>query len=469
MIVNLICSHNNRIQCLLADLEETSRIIDEKYKLKSINFQPTRVDGVKLRFKNCAILQFVGKGYTLTVSMIYEGELGNGDGPNRLSGVKKYYCLPEITDEFDDKEKVTNNYDTPFNPRTYRTFVNYDGVNVLVGRHGEAEHNGHYFYDRPVWYDTNLTKSTNEGEKSTNEGEKSTNEGEKSTKKKKNNNGYTQAAEAAAALAYLYPELKTLKLLPSDLKRTYQTLQRIAIVLSKAFEHKKSVALNVEWYLLPCSHEVSSEKSNCDKKESKIFTKVFKALTFENTPLYSNLQETIQESHMDTGKYLEFYPSGFRKGINFGRKKCRNTNMLEIARDILYPKNEAHAADADEAEWIGASETDKTNSAELDKMLKSWSNNADKDRFDAQANAKERADKDTRRIKRHPQQFGREQDNESMAHFATIYTQDIKNENLNNPLNTIGTNTTPPPPTTPRISSGGTKKRTRLRKTKKRR
>ena len=462
MTVNLICSHNNRIQCLLADLEETSHTIDEKYKLEPpITFQPTMVDGVKLRFKNCAILQFVGKGYTLTVSMIYEGELGDGDGPNRTSGVKKYYCLTE-----------KNGPDTQFKHRTYRTFVNYDGVNVLVGRHGEAEHNGHYFYDRPVWYDTNLTKSTNEVK----------------------NDGYTQAAKVAVALADLYPELKTLKLLPSDLKRTYQTLQRIAIVLSKAFEKKKSVALNVEWYLLPCSHEVSSEKSNCDKKESKISTKVKKALTFENTPLYSNLQATIQESNMNTRKYLEFYPSGFRKGINFGRKKCRNTNMLEIARDILYPKNDTisenkndtiseNKNEADEAEWIGDDNPDK--------MLKSWNNaaiyekeyrdradkdRADKDRFDAiyekeykDRTEKDRADKDTRRIKRHPQQFGREQDNESMAHFADIYTQDIQNEMLNKPLNTIGTNTTPPPPTTPRISSGGTKKRTRRRKTKKRR
>jgi bisphosphoglycerate-dependent phosphoglycerate mutase len=334
MTVNLICSHQNRIQCLLAALEKESDKLKKQNEIvggvfydyqKYQEAEPvqTQADPVqtqviptikKIRFKNGAILHVkFNTPDLLTVSMVYQGELGEKDNAKRLANEKPYYGI-DVAQASRKKTKMRTNYlswknepthfkgDVTFEPKTFKTSHKYsDEFECYLIRHGEADHNVNKigpFSKRKTWYDTDLTEI-----------------------------GKAQAKKSAEALAAHFKTrgitFNKMRFFASDLMRTFLTLN--------AFKEQFQSALSddIKMYLLPCSHEVKSEKSNCDKKEAwGWFTSP------ENKPVWSNLEKN--STMMDTRRYREFYPSGIRESRTISRTlRCRNTNMLILADDII--------------------------------------------------------------------------------------------------------------------------------------
>ena len=147
MTVNLISSHQNRIQCLLAALEKESNQIDTQNLNKKIE--------EKIRFKNGAILHVKFElPNLLTVSMVYEGQLGKKDDALRLANEKPYYGTAPAGTPSKTRRKMRTNYlslkkptvifkgDVKFETKTFKTSHKYlDDFECYLIRHGEADHN----------------------------------------------------------------------------------------------------------------------------------------------------------------------------------------------------------------------------------------------------------------------------------------------------------------------------------------
>jgi hypothetical protein len=352
MTVNLISSHQNRIQCLLAALEKESNQIDTQnlnkkkeerfdgvilppnseyqeynvYALDDPRFKPNEtIDEMtskverpskkdkakKIRFKNGAILHVKFElPNLLTVSMVYEGQLGTKDDALRLANEKPYYGTAPAGTPSKTRRKMRTNYlslkkptvifkgDVKFETKTFKTSHKYlDDFECYLIRHGEADHNVNKISpisERKTWYDTDLTDIGKDQAKN--------------------------SAEALFKYLNLQPRIVDKMLFfASDLRRTFLTLN--------AFKEQFQSA-EIKMYLLPCSHEVKSEKSNCDEKEAWWFTAP------ENKPVWSHLEKNSKM--MDTQMYRDFYPSGIRESRTISRTlRCRNTNMLVLADTII--------------------------------------------------------------------------------------------------------------------------------------
>jgi hypothetical protein len=325
----LIFTHNNRMQCLLANFGlEPKDLSDYKF--------PQHKKKEKVRFQNCAILKISIKPVELEkpfkdeadlphhvaevdVELVHEGELSGSDftkynKPLEEGEPKLYYST-----------KKTATGSVIFN-KTKIPYIEFEHIQTAITfyliRHGQGVHNKLKFYNPKRWitkiYDPPLT-----------------------------NEGKEQAGKAALALinsfekakggAKTYMELTqpteaNMVFFVSDLYRTYQTCFE--------FYRKLMTQYKINIFLLPCAHEISDEKEDCDTTESNNWY-----TSWENT---STLKYDKINGAFNVDAYKKKYNGSVRKT---GDRRCIDTNMLDQAYLILYPEAEA--------EWIGQSNEDK--------------------------------------------------------------------------------------------------------------
>jgi hypothetical protein len=150
--------------------------------------------------------------------------------------------------------------------------------------------------------------------------------------------GKAQAESAAAHVKKLIQQISHLNLFVSDLQRSYWTLTTIFIQLKETYPELNNIR---KVFLLPCIHEISYGKKNCDVLESRYSTKIKNIFELKNIPSLSSLMENIySDKHILTSTYDDFYKSRFYgynvRGSLFRNKRCRNVTMLGLIHDILY-------------------------------------------------------------------------------------------------------------------------------------
>jgi hypothetical protein len=386
---HLIFTHNNRIQCLLNTFK-TWHIgqrggFNEEVTQKSK--QDIYKDEEKIRFKNCAVIkisvspnQLNSETNTVNVEMIYEGELSDHEQSKLSSGKKKYYIKEE-------KEEVLHPlWVRIFMPREYVIpLLNLNIVQVLpftvyLVRHGQGVHNANNWLMRPVKgvYDTPLTMLGKEqATRAAHELIKNLNN-EASLPKGGRPNRYTAMRKL--------PELPVVMFGISDLYRTYQTCLSFAGVFTLNF--------NVNIYLLPCSHEISSGKANCDTIKSKFYqwspenqtTLDYAEVQNAQTDKVFNVPKTAEVQNAQTDnvpktdafnvrKYKTLYKNGVR-GTN--DTTCYDENMIQLAFDIqteLYP-NPDDITDDDWMRWRHSFYDEKKDNRKNLTLYKKWYQNS---------------------------------------------------------------------------------------------
>jgi len=239
-------------------------------------------------FKNCCILKMslTVENDIGTVELIYEGTVIDKQHPHYFTHIN------------------TNDTDILFKPFKFNVTrlninpSNIDGYyNIFLIRHGEATHNLKNTFHNPKDKDINtlLTSFPNRDD------------------------GQKQATRAGAFLANYLKGQKISYTFCSDLIRTRQTL---AIISSKLDTNNRLI-------ILPCSDEIESCKTTL---QSQLHNP--NKFQHHDRHLYQSQNQSLRK--MFDGYDIDWsYYNGF-KGT------CSDSNMIQIAFDIINPKQHKH-------------------------------------------------------------------------------------------------------------------------------
>lgn len=280
------------------------------------------------RFMNTSVVKMEINDKIISVSLIYNGEVDE-EKPDYI-----YYVKPGTKDskaeqgrykveEFHTKI-VKNNYFKDISKDTTYTFY-------LI-RHGQGEHNilkGKEKMRAPL--DAHLTSPLDDANQKK---EVCNDRSYDQTCGVSNDGGVCQGQRAGEAIRKSEGNVKIDFLFASDLQRTRETIINVIKTLDPSSNGK---LVNKDIIILPCSHELQYTKKNvCDGDQGLLgrFTK-------ENISSYDpnsidpkchyNLLNGIK---INWTYYTDFY-NGRRSKRGKESKKCRDTNMLQLAIDYI--------------------------------------------------------------------------------------------------------------------------------------
>ena len=263
-IVMVICTHSARLRCLLNSLDIPLAI--------------------NCRFKNCAILKFEIDTTSITISLVYEGEVEGEDG-------KKYYVIRNPNRNEEQFNMLTSKTDKPYNSlHIKREDIGEVKYVIYAMRHGDGEHNAAIISGEK-------TKLVLLG---------------KLKDAKLTQKGIQQATTAGCnLLLILYSQKQTPKYyLASDLYRTRQTLR-------SAFPGITEIIV------LPCSHELNFKNNVCDGHQ---YYTPQENISSCNSKDKRTIVDPLNKCEANWVFYDNFYYSPiFRR-----RQHCRDTSMISL-------------------------------------------------------------------------------------------------------------------------------------------
>ena len=296
MITSILVTHNNRIRCLLDSLNINS--------------------GTNAKFKNCAILKLVITQDSLSISLVYEGQL------NQTTSVSKDKYFSNIGNTDEHFHTYTTGYKKEFTQvlqdlnSNESDFAGLKPVNhtFYIIRHGDGKHN------EAKANGTKINKTVLgllEDAKLTGPGE-------------------VQAINAGHALLRDLQNTKVNYLFASDLIRTRQTLKFIYDIIKDNLEMQ-----NKKVYIVPCSHELDfkktkkslygNQKQSCDAQQQ--------ILAQENRMSCKDFSKTdcvhTDGLYNDWGYYWKFYGKGSRSAPGTTKQQCRNTSVIKQMLNII--------------------------------------------------------------------------------------------------------------------------------------
>ena len=353
-IISIITTHNNRLQCLLNELK--NGILNKNPNTPIIKDD---IKGEKIRFFNGCIVKVViepttnGNDDTMTIDLLNTGD---------YESVKKTSDKYWITST--DADVIINDPDTN-DTNTLKGYLNvnnsdiklqkfekkfipspFDRQNVpmifYIIRHGQAEHNVKKtlinakifkIKSQNIKYDTNLV------------GDDSDDNSGKTRLIKIGNKLYTEElAGINQHISYGFT---------SDLTRTQETIELIfqGIANGQNVGANASILKNTSMHILPCSHELTvtnnSSATKCDGHQVKYGmplaaneNKLDHKIGIKKNSIDINCNGENLSLELNTKAYTHFYDGqnrsyGVRNEYNKNRRKCRDTNMLELALDII--------------------------------------------------------------------------------------------------------------------------------------
>jgi len=300
MVTSILVTHNNRIRCLLDAL--------------SIN------SDTNAKFKNCAILKLIITQDSLSISLVYDGQLTQTSSVNKDHNKDKYFSNTDNTGEYfytyttgDEKDftRVLRDLNLDLNDFAGLKPVNHT---FYIIRHGDGKHN------EAKADGTKINKTILgllEDAKLTGPGK-------------------VQAISAGYALLSDLQNTKVNYLFASDLIRTRQTLKCIYDIIKVKLEMQ-----NEKVYIVPCSHELDFKKTkkslsedqtqNCDAQQQ--------ILAQENRMSCKDFSKTdcahTDGLYNDWGYYWKFYGKGSRSAPGMTKEQCRNTGVIKQMLNII--------------------------------------------------------------------------------------------------------------------------------------
>jgi len=286
--VSILTTHQSRLRCFLY------KYIKQSYDLQKKKEQ-VRIDKFKVdRFQNGCILKFVITSLNINIELIHNGEI------DEKKPSHTYYVTPETTQPLSKKYQIK--VFKPINIENNDYEVENDTYIFYLIRHGQASHNIIKGIKKKI--------SSLIGKKDT----------------KLTENGKLQAFRSGKSLGNV--EKGDIFLFSSDLQRTRQTMIHFLKGLgSKQFLGKIII-------ILPCSHELMYNKTlNCDKNQ--ILSPNENQMNCTNV----NNCKTIEKYKINWDYYGIFY-KGTRSKSKGKRKRCKNTNLIIEAIQIIKNENE---------------------------------------------------------------------------------------------------------------------------------
>ena len=295
----LLITHNNILQCFIDKLSNNN--------------------GIKTRFKNCAILRLSLKlsEYSFTIELVYDGLLTREENA-KVSLERPYYVglatqiheddkghfvpFVPIRGEITAETKALNLL--PIDLDHLKAKFNTDIINFYIARHGQSKHNEKKWNMAGFGLDLDTT-ITEEGK--------------------------SQAINSANALNTILRNGTIDIVCVSDLERTRQTVLPFFHILSMDISLFKMV-------VIPCANELNKSGSNGDCYEKSSDSSVignksarenYPACTPEKCPTI-NLRKGL-DIEIDWSLYSLFYDNKMRSYPNLTDKpNCKDTNMVSM-------------------------------------------------------------------------------------------------------------------------------------------
>jgi broad specificity phosphatase PhoE len=295
----LLITHNNILQCFIDKLSNNN--------------------GIKTRFKNCAILclSLNLSEYNFTIELVYDGLLSREENA-KVSLDRPYYVSFATQIHEDDKGHFV-----PFVPIRGEITAETKALNLLpidldnlkekfktgvinfyIARHGQSKHNEKKWNMAGFGLDLDTTITEE---------------------------GITQAISSAQELKRILKNESIDIVCVSDLERTRQTVLPFFNILGMAISSLKMV-------VIPCANELNKSGSNGDCYEKSSDSSVignksarenYPACTPEKCPSI-RLQEDV-DVEIDWSLYSLFYDNKMRSYPNLTDKpNCKDTNMISM-------------------------------------------------------------------------------------------------------------------------------------------
>ena len=265
------------------------------------------------RFMNCSILEVTINMDTITINLIYSGNLAEKK-PERV-----YFVTQPDYEEIKNKSPQELGYKpTPFFEVSVKNnFYPLNGKDKFVFyivRHGQGTHN----VKKSMETDTSLT-GTGTGQ------------------------AYAAGDYFRKYISYGYAKMPQF-LFISDLKRTRQTLEN--------FLSGTKTRIRAPIAVLPCSHELIYKKDgNCDGAQGITAPENTTSYSGSNHEKFdtasvnyassdsSSSSPLVQGMYIEWGPYKKFYGTGKRGMIctrmNCGTQHCRKTDMIKEAIEMI--------------------------------------------------------------------------------------------------------------------------------------
>jgi broad specificity phosphatase PhoE len=309
----LFASHNSRIRCFVESVTDPK--VYDRYR--QADSHPTAY-----RFKNCAILSIrIKRGCSNSkIELIYSGHI---DDANRQGGM---YYVAKNDPSTSDRDRVFETQDVPLQKLGIDASCIDTDLEILIIRHGEAEHNLRSYYDRPLnmTNEDTIASAIRDNKLDTD----LTSDGRAETKK---------AAEFV--IEYLKPRTDRIHhVFCSILKRTRQTLDEMLGVM----RDKSDLARDIKKMVVaPCSREIKYGDvrgcfvrdpdpaffDNPTNRDDLRFNQPFCSfLNVEQSALPPECQR-ISNYSIDPTYYVEYHRSSKCSGLA--------TNMAEILVDVV--------------------------------------------------------------------------------------------------------------------------------------
>jgi broad specificity phosphatase PhoE len=310
--ISFIVSHSGRMSCLM----------------DTLGFNNLS----KKKFKNCAIIELEVNPKKIKIRMIYEGELESKSEVN-----DKYFSIGDNINE-ENENRTINTYG--------QTFIFY------IMRHGDGMHNEakeHGFITKTFQvikmqlFDAELTEKGIQ--QAINAGQAFSNI---VNSKITSGGGFVKTVEKDPLVARV-TSLKTFEpskhfLFASDLKRTRQTLANFLMGFQMNLTDLTQVII------LPCAHELDYKSKDCDANQlitaqENIMTCQAKAEDLKDkipqNVLCTRLPVKEKQISLVWSYYNKFYgkeDGGSRKNKGKSATRCRSTNMIQMAINIILGK-----------------------------------------------------------------------------------------------------------------------------------
>ena len=295
----LLITHNNILQCFIDKLSNNN--------------------GIKTRFKNCAILHLSLNlsEYSFTIELVYDGLLSREENA-KVSLERPYYVGLATQIHEDDKGhfvpfdpirgEITGETKTlnllPIDLDNLKAKFNTDIINFYIARHGQSKHNEKKWNMSGFGLDLDTTITEE---------------------------GITQAINSAQELKRILRNESINIVCVSDLERTRQTVLPFFNILGMAISSLKMV-------VIPCSNELNNSGNNGDCHEQSSDSSVignksarenYPACTPEKCPNV-NLRKGV-DIDIDWSLYSLFYDNKMRSYPNLTDKpNCKDTNMISM-------------------------------------------------------------------------------------------------------------------------------------------
>jgi hypothetical protein len=320
-IISIITTHNNRLQCLLNEL--TNGILKKKS-----NIPITVGGGDSVKFFNGSILKVVIEPTDeMTIDL-----LNTGDYKSVEKTTHSYWISNKDANESNHPIRIylNNNNNNklvlqPFKIKKIQSpFDHQDNTMIFyIIRHGQAEHN---IVPINIKYDTNLVGDRDSGGKF--------------RLIKIGKELYTEIADQRVSYGFT-----------SDLTRTQETLELIfqGIADEQDVGVNDSILKNALINILPCSHELNvtndSKTEKCDGNQSKsgipfvqMENKLNGSVGIKKNSIDIDCKGEKLNLAINKQNYTNFYNGKNRNHSlhsDNNRRKCRETNMLELALEII--------------------------------------------------------------------------------------------------------------------------------------